>query len=66
MMGSDELRAWYGEAHVFKAAERGAVSTLLISDALFKCVFTIHLSCTLLNVGQVERFLKTEEIRETC
>ena len=38
MMGTDELRAWYGEGHVFKAAERGAVSTLLISDALFKCV----------------------------
>jgi protein pelota len=36
MLGQDELRAWYGEGHVLKAIERGAVSTLLISDALFK------------------------------
>lgn len=38
MLATDELRAWYGEGHVFKAAERGAVGTLLISDALFKSV----------------------------
>jgi len=36
MMGTDELRAWYSEGHVLKAAERGAIQTLLISDALFK------------------------------
>lgn len=38
MMGTDELRAWYGEAHVERAVERGAVGTLLISDSLFKSV----------------------------
>jgi stalled ribosome rescue protein Dom34 len=36
MMNDDELRAWYGEEHVFLAAERGAIGTLLISDRLFK------------------------------
>lgn len=36
MLATDELRAWYGEEHVLKAAERGAVGTLLVSDALFK------------------------------
>lgn len=38
MMNDDELRAWYGEEHVFQAADRGAVGTLLISDRLFKLV----------------------------
>lgn len=38
MMNDDELRAWYGEEHVFLAAERGAIGTLLISDRLFKWV----------------------------
>ncbi|GAA94892.1 uncharacterized protein L969DRAFT_89848 [Mixia osmundae IAM 14324] len=36
MLSTDELRAWYGESHVLKAAERGAIGTLLISDNLFK------------------------------
>jgi len=35
-MNDDELRAWYGEEHVFLAAERGAIGTLLISDRLFR------------------------------
>lgn len=58
MMGSDELRAWYGEAHVLKAAERGAIGTLLISDALFKSVFSlIRLKSRILIVGfQIKRF----------
>lgn len=38
MLATDELRAWYGEDHVCKAAERGAVGTMLISDALFRSV----------------------------
>jgi protein pelota len=36
MLASDELRAWYGEAHVLMAADRGAIGTLLISDGLFR------------------------------
>lgn len=36
MMNDDELRAWYGEEHVFLAADRGAIGTLLISDRLFR------------------------------
>jgi len=36
MLGSDEMRAWYGPDHVRLAAERGAVGTLLISDELFR------------------------------
>ncbi|KAL7411943.1 hypothetical protein BDY24DRAFT_394024 [Mrakia frigida] len=36
MLGSDELRAWYGPDHVALAVDRGAVGTLLISDALFR------------------------------
>lgn len=36
MLGSDEMRAWYGPVHVFLAADRGAVGTLLISDELFR------------------------------
>lgn len=39
MLGSDELRAWYGPEHVALAADRGAIGTLLISDRLFRyCV----------------------------
>lgn len=38
MMGIDELRAYYGPDHVIRAVEAGAVGTLLISDALFRCV----------------------------
>lgn len=36
MLGSDEMRAWYGPDHVRFAADRGAVGTLLISDELFR------------------------------
>lgn len=36
MLGSDELRAWYGPDHVALAVDRGAVGTLLISDELFR------------------------------
>jgi len=36
MLGSDEMRAWYGPDHVHLAAERGAIGTLLISDELFR------------------------------
>ncbi|KAK4705159.1 protein pelota, partial [Phenoliferia sp. Uapishka_3] len=36
MLDSDPLRAWYGEAHVLKAAERAAVDKLLISDEIFR------------------------------
>ncbi|KAF8663395.1 hypothetical protein AX16_000967 [Volvariella volvacea WC 439] len=35
-LGSDEMRAWYGPAHVSLAADRGAIGTLLISDQLFR------------------------------
>ena len=40
MLGSDEMRAWYGPDHVRLAADRGAVGTLLISDQLFRYVLT--------------------------
>ncbi|CDZ96995.1 Meiotic cell division protein Pelota/DOM34 [Phaffia rhodozyma] len=36
MLGTDELRAWYGPDHVALAIERGAVGTLMISDELFR------------------------------
>jgi protein pelota len=36
MLGADELRAWYGPAHVALAVDRAAVGTLLISDELFR------------------------------
>ncbi|KIL00611.1 hypothetical protein PAXRUDRAFT_711924 [Paxillus rubicundulus Ve08.2h10] len=36
MLGSDEMRAWYGPEHVCLAADRGAIGTLLISDELFR------------------------------
>lgn len=36
MLGTDELRAWYGPDHVSLAVDRGAVGTLLISDELFR------------------------------
>ncbi|KJA30143.1 hypothetical protein HYPSUDRAFT_100514, partial [Hypholoma sublateritium FD-334 SS-4] len=36
MLGSDEMRAWYGPDHVRLAADRGAIGTLLISDDLFR------------------------------
>ncbi|BGO92977.1 hypothetical protein NBRC10512_004198 [Rhodotorula toruloides] len=36
MLEENPLRAWYGESHVFKAAERGAIGKLLVSDELFR------------------------------
>lgn len=36
MLGTDEMRAWYGPEHVILAADRGAIGTLLISDELFR------------------------------
>ncbi|KAF8917887.1 eRF1 domain 1-domain-containing protein [Mucidula mucida] len=36
MLGSDEMRAWYGSNHVLLASDRGAIGTLLISDDLFR------------------------------
>ncbi|KAJ6628746.1 eRF1 domain 1-domain-containing protein [Mycena sp. CBHHK59/15] len=36
MLGTDEMRAWYGPDHVVLAADRGAIGTLLISDDLFR------------------------------
>ncbi|KIY49339.1 hypothetical protein FISHEDRAFT_40995 [Fistulina hepatica ATCC 64428] len=36
MLGTDEMRAWYGPNHVCLAADRGAIGTLLISDELFR------------------------------
>ena len=38
MLGTDEMRAWYGPDHVCLAGERGAIGTLLISDDLFRSV----------------------------
>lgn len=40
MLDSDAMRAWYGEAHVLKAAEQGAIGKLLISDEIFRFVFS--------------------------
>ena len=37
MLATDSSRAFYGPGHVVAAAEQGAVSKLLISDALYKC-----------------------------
>ncbi|ORY85375.1 hypothetical protein BCR35DRAFT_302850 [Leucosporidium creatinivorum] len=36
MLEENPLRAWYGESHVMKAAERGAIGKLLISDEIFR------------------------------
>ncbi|GAA5921378.1 hypothetical protein JCM1841_002464 [Sporobolomyces salmonicolor] len=36
MLEENPLRAWYGEGHVLKAAERGAIGKLLVSDELFR------------------------------
>lgn len=36
MMNTDEYRAWYGPKEVRRAIEKGAVSTLLISNSLFR------------------------------
>lgn len=36
-LASDPARAFYGPGHVAAAAELGAISTLLLSDSLFRC-----------------------------
>ena len=51
MLGSDEMRAWYGPDHVRLAADRGAVGTLLISDELFRCVEKYRTRTMLLTQG---------------
>ncbi|KAH8118310.1 eRF1 domain 1-domain-containing protein, partial [Phellopilus nigrolimitatus] len=43
MLGVDEMRAWYGPDHVALAADRGAIGALLISDELFRRVFSLLL-----------------------
>ena len=35
-LSSDELRAWYGERAIHLAAARGAIGTLLLSDAVMR------------------------------
>ncbi|WFC97684.1 Translation factor pelota [Malassezia yamatoensis] len=35
-LSSDDLRAWYGERAIVLAAERGAIGTLLLSDAMLR------------------------------
>ncbi|WFD30178.1 Translation factor pelota [Malassezia sp. CBS 17886] len=35
-LASDELRAWYGERAIVLAAARGAIGTLLLSDAILR------------------------------
>lgn len=44
MLGSDEMRAWYGPDHVLLAADRGAIGTLLISDDLFRYAIHSHMT----------------------
>lgn len=51
MLDENPLRAWYGESHVFKAAERGAIGKLLVSDELFRCV---KLRCTTAQAQTIE------------
>lgn len=46
MLGSDEMRAWYGPRDVMLAADRGAIGTLLISDELFRSETAIILHHT--------------------
>lgn len=36
LLQTDEARAWYGKAHVLRAAQEDAIETLLISDNLFR------------------------------
>lgn len=65
MLESDALRAWYGEAHVLKAVERGAVGKLLISDEIFRCVpwFSWCLRAeTLMRCDQVTERREKEEV----
>ncbi|KAG0655909.1 Translation factor pelota [Rhodotorula mucilaginosa] len=51
MLDENPLRAWYGESHVFKAAERGAIGKLLVSDELFRAP----------SVARRKRFVKLVE-----
>ena len=53
MLGSDEMRAWYGPEHVALAVDRGAVGTLLISDELFRFGFLTRSLSTHLHVIKV-------------
>lgn len=55
MLGSDEMRAWYGPEHVCLAADRGAVGTLLISDGLFR-----YESIFSTKVVKIKKFLQCE------
>lgn len=74
-LATDELRAWYGETHVSRAAERGAIGTLLVSDGLFRCVLqtlsplllsTIErLNPRLAGVHQKPRSAPAEAVRRT-
>lgn len=41
MLGTDEMRAWYGPVHVALAADRGAIGSLLISDNLFRYIYSL-------------------------
>lgn len=36
MMNDDEMRAWYGPDHVQRAADAGAIGSLLVTDKLFR------------------------------
>jgi len=67
MLEDDPLRAWYSEPHVLKAAERGAIGKLLISDEIFRYVFlsSPNPSAPRLNrfvfcVGNVERQVRRD------
>ena len=52
MHEDDPLRAWYSEPHVLKAAERGAIGKLLISDELFRCVKMTFLRVSFLEISK--------------
>lgn len=65
MLGSDEMRAWYGPGHVQLAADRDAIGTLLISDELFRSVeFLAEIRSHFSDArAQGERPPREEEIR---
>ena len=48
---NEPLKAFYGERHVFRAAEAQAIEVLLISDKLFRARVRneVGLPCTLLD-----------------
>jgi protein pelota len=74
MLGTDEMRAWYGPDHVALAADRGAVGTLLISDELFRLVgficsnpIIILMSCRSNDPEVRKRYVAlVERVRETA